>query len=74
MTNSTRKFSWNRILAGLKDFWRQEPGKWATGPLRGSAPDHMPYIEVMLPVTGVVTPVTFGREPAHKNSSPRRLG
>jgi hypothetical protein len=73
MTNPIRKFSCNKLLAALKDIWRQASGELAEEPQGGCAPEYMPYIEVMLPVTGVVTPITFRRERAHKNNSPKRL-
>lgn len=73
MTNPVRKFSWERFHAALKSFWRQAPGEVAEEPLHGFKPDHLPYIEVMLPVTGVVTPINFRRKRTNKNISPGRL-
>lgn len=74
MTNPIRKFSRNGLLAALKDFWRQEAGESAAEPLRDFSPDHMPYIEVMLPVTGVVAPLTFERKHPRRIAAPVRLG
>lgn len=73
MMNPFRKFSWKRLVAVMKHFWQQEPREFAGESQRGFTPDHMPYIELMLPVTGVVTPVTFKRERAQKNTSTSRL-
>lgn len=74
MTNPRHKFSWNRLFSALKSFGRQVSRGFAEESLRDYSPDHLPYIEVMLPITGVVAPITFERKRPHQNSAPGRLG
>ncbi|HUO34976.1 MAG TPA: hypothetical protein VMU43_08280 [Candidatus Acidoferrum sp.] len=54
-------FLLKRLLAAMKEFWRQETGE-TPRELPGDVQTvRLHYIEAMLPVTGIVTPIRFFR-------------
>jgi len=73
MFTRMRNFLRDGLLAPVREFWRHATGESACDRPQEYQLDRLPYIEAMLPVTGVVTPVIFPRVGAQKKLPPQRI-
>jgi len=53
-----RVFSWRHLLSGLQNLQAQLDRLAEPDVPQQEAPERMPYIELTLPITGVLTPIT----------------